>query len=187
MDTDPNTPDNFSRATVINTPNKTLHSEILVTLSSPRHNIMGYINSSVQVPDDVTNVQKRKDKLNLHAILASISETIVPFIASSKTSNYAWTITQKAYANKSRTRIMSLKERISVIKRGEQIVSKYLQQICTTAHNFYLVGSPILQDDLILYILDGVFPDYKEIIVSIKAHDTCISFEDLHAWQTYIL
>lgn len=43
-----------------------------------------------------------------------------------------------------------------------------------------LVGSPILQDYLILYILNKVGPDYKEIVVTVKAHDTCISFEDLH-------
>ena len=87
---------------------------------------MEYINVSVQVPDDVTNVHKRKDKLILHSILASISEAIVPFIASSKTSHHAWMITQKTYANKSKSRIMSLKERIFVIQRSEQIVSKYL-------------------------------------------------------------
>ena len=69
---------------------------------------------------------------------------------------------------------MSFKERIFVIQRGEQIVTKCLQQICTMADDLYLVGSPILHDDLILYTLDGVCPDYKEIVVAIKARDTCI-------------
>ncbi|KAH0682247.1 hypothetical protein KY289_019999 [Solanum tuberosum] len=48
------------------------------------------------------------------------------------------------------------------------------------ADSLALVGSPILQDDLILYTLNGVGPDYKEIAAAIKPRDTCISFEDLH-------
>ncbi|KAH0685869.1 hypothetical protein KY284_016422 [Solanum tuberosum] len=103
-----------------------------------------------------TNFQTRQYKLNLHAILASVSEAIVPFIASSKTSHHAWIIFQKTYANKSRSRIMSLKEHMFVIQR----------------------------DDLILYTLNGVGPDYKEIAAAIKARDTCISFEDLHGKLT---
>ncbi|KAK6779966.1 hypothetical protein RDI58_022150 [Solanum bulbocastanum] len=74
---------------------------------------------------------------------------------------------------------MSLKQRLSVIQRGEQTISEYLQQIRTIAVILALIGLPILQDDLILYTFNGIGPDYKEIVAPIKAYDTCISFEYL--------
>lgn len=142
---------------------------------------MEYINGSVKVPADETNFQTRKKiKLILHAILASVSEAIVPFIASSQTSHQAWKITRKTYANKSRSQIMSLKERLSVIQRGEQTITKYLQQIRTMEDDLSLASSPVVQDDLILYTLKGVDLDYREIAAAIVARDTCISFEDIH-------
>lgn len=75
---------------------------------------------------------------------------------------------------------MSLKERLFVIQRGEQTITKYLQQIRTMEDDLSLAGSPIVQDDLILYTLNGVGADYREIAAAIKARDTCISFEDIH-------
>lgn len=57
---------------------------------------------------------------------------------------------------------MSLKECLSVNQQGEPTMSKYLQQIRTMADNLGPVGSPIVQDDLILYTLNRVGPDYKE-------------------------
>ncbi|KAH0682248.1 hypothetical protein KY289_020000 [Solanum tuberosum] len=89
MDTDPKSPDSSSRATVTNTTNITSHlGEVLVCINAAAqlplkltsinfvswktqlhslligYNFMGYINGSVQVPDDETNIQTRQDKTN---------------------------------------------------------------------------------------------------------------------------
>lgn len=56
----------------------------------------------------------RQDSLLFHAILASVSESLVSLISSSKTSSEAWNNLAIYFANKSYSRVMHLKERLSV-------------------------------------------------------------------------
>ncbi|GAV77391.1 UBN2 domain-containing protein [Cephalotus follicularis] len=43
-----------------------------------------------------------------------------------------------------------------------------------------IVNDPVSEDDLILYILNGLEPDYREISAAIRARDTLITLEELH-------
>ncbi|KAK4731409.1 hypothetical protein R3W88_024397 [Solanum pinnatisectum] len=110
METDPKSPDSSSRATVTNTPNITLHlGEVLVCINAATKlplkltstNFVSWKPSYTLFSSDTISwsiIKAPQDKLILHAILASISEAIVPFIDSSKTSHHAWTIIQKTYS-----------------------------------------------------------------------------------------
>ncbi|XP_021624998.1 uncharacterized protein LOC110624189 [Manihot esculenta] len=53
----------------------------------------------------------RQDSLLFHAILASVSESLVSLISSSKTSSEAWNNLALYFANKSCSRVMHLKEK----------------------------------------------------------------------------
>jgi hypothetical protein len=63
--------------------------------------------TTVSNPDFV--IWTRKDKLLLHAILAYLSEGVVT------SSRDAWVKLHKLYANKSRSRVMNLKEKLTNI------------------------------------------------------------------------
>ncbi|KAF8397545.1 hypothetical protein HHK36_016463 [Tetracentron sinense] len=71
----------------------------------------------------------RQDKLILHAVLASTSTTITPLLAAYKTSHEAWTALTRLYAGKSRTRVMQLKEDLTLSTRGNRTVTEFLQAI----------------------------------------------------------
>jgi hypothetical protein len=58
-----------------------------------------------------------QDQLLLHSIIASVSEKIMPLIASSTTSRMAWEKLNIFYANRSRSRVISLKERLTATTR----------------------------------------------------------------------
>ena len=49
------------------------------------------------------SIWTRQDKLLLHAILASLSEGVVPLITTATSSRDAWVKLYKLYANKSRS------------------------------------------------------------------------------------
>ncbi|PKI74267.1 hypothetical protein CRG98_005324 [Punica granatum] len=82
---------------------------------------MGYINNSCPCPPEVVTGQPnpeytcwvRQDQLLLHAIIASMSEGVMPLIASAKTSSEAWNKLAKLYARCSRSRVMSLKDKLT--------------------------------------------------------------------------
>jgi hypothetical protein len=156
------------------------------------YDLLGYLDGSLACPlrsvvtNGISTVNPaytfwlRQDQLLLHAIIASVSESITPFVASSQTSREAWDRLSTLYASRSRTRIMHLKDKLALITRGTQSISEYLQTIKSAADELALAGVPQSNDDLLLYSLRGLGSEYKEIVAAIRARDSPISFEELH-------
>ncbi|KAJ0020731.1 hypothetical protein Pint_31510 [Pistacia integerrima] len=92
----------------------------------------------------------RQHKLILHALLASTSTTITLLLASCKTSHEAW--------NKL-TRLYAIKLKADELAR---------------------IDHPVADDDLTLYILNGLGPEYREIAAPIQARENPLRFEELH-------
>ncbi|KAI5337261.1 hypothetical protein L3X38_016530 [Prunus dulcis] len=59
-------------------------------------------------------------------------------------------------------------------------VSQYLQDVKVITDEFAIIDVPLSDDDLLLYILNGVRSEFKEIVAVVRSHDTSISFENLH-------
>ncbi|KAF5471555.1 hypothetical protein F2P56_008336 [Juglans regia] len=122
----------------------------------------------------------RQDKLLLHAILTSTSTTITPLLASCKTSQQAWFALTRLYVGKSRTRAMQLKEDVTLSTRGSRSVIEFLQSIKMLADELALIDHLVSDDDLILYILNGLGPEFREIAAPICARESSMKFEELH-------
>jgi hypothetical protein len=122
----------------------------------------------------------RQDKLILSAILTSTSTVITPLISMAKTSKDAWHKLHTLYASKSRTRAMQLKEELTMIKKGNQSIQTYLHSVKSLADEISLIDHPIFEDDLTLYILNGLGTDFREIAGPIRARERPLTFEELH-------
>ncbi|XP_042988799.1 disease resistance protein RUN1-like [Carya illinoinensis] len=122
----------------------------------------------------------RQDKLLLHAILASTSPTITPILASCKTSQQAWSLLTRLYAGKSRTRALQLKENLTLSTRGSNTVTEFLQAIKMIADELAIIDHHVSDDDLTLYILNGLGPEFREIAAPIRARETSMTFEEIH-------
>ncbi|CAL8165948.1 unnamed protein product [Prunus armeniaca] len=120
------------------------------------------------------------DQLVLHAILASVSESVISLIAAASTSKATWDKLTKLYANHTRSRVMSLKERLTLACRDSKPMMEFLQSIKALANELALIDSLIFDDDLVIHILNGLGSDFKEIVVAIRARETPITFEELH-------
>ncbi|KAF2310351.1 hypothetical protein GH714_007940 [Hevea brasiliensis] len=83
------------------------------------------------------------------------------------------------FANKSRSRVMHIKEKLSV-PRGSNSLSDYLQSIQAIAYELAFINSHLIDDDITIHVLNGVGPEFIEITIAIRAHETPISFEELH-------
>ena len=122
----------------------------------------------------------RQDKLILSALLASTSPTITPLIATAKTSHEAWQKLNTLYASKSQTRAMQLKEELTLIQRGNRPISDYLHAVKSLADEIAIIDHPISDDDLTLYVLNGLGSDFREIAAPIRAREKSLAFEELH-------
>ena len=59
-------------------------------------------------------------------------------------------------------------------------VSEYLMTIKHMADELALIGASLSEDEILLHVLNGLSPKYKELGVVMCVRDTPISFEELH-------
>ncbi|XP_041001671.1 uncharacterized protein LOC121247374 [Juglans microcarpa x Juglans regia] len=139
------------------------------------YDLLDYVNGISSCPPPVgtstTDLNKthwvRQDKLILSAILASTSPTITPLIATTKTSHEAWNKLKMLYASRPRIRAMQLKEELTLIQRGNRSISDFLHVVKALADEIAIIDHPISDDDLTLYVLNGLGPDFREIAAPI--------------------
>ena len=62
---------------------------------------------------------------------------------------------------------MQLKEELTLIQRRNQSITKYLHAVKALADEIAIIYHPILDDDLTLYVLNGLGPDFREIAAPI--------------------
>ena len=77
-------------------------------------------------------------------------------------------------------RAMQLKEEITLIKKGNRSIPEYLHAVKALADEIALIDHPISDDDLTLYILNGLGSDFREIAAPIRARERSLTFEELH-------
>lgn len=122
----------------------------------------------------------RQDKLILSVILASTSPTITPLIATAKTSQEVWKKLNNMYASCSWTRAMQLKEELTLIQWETCSVPDYLHAVKALADEIALIDHPISDDDLTLYVLNGLGSNFREITAPIRAREKSLMFDELH-------
>ena len=151
------------------------------------YNLLEYVHGISHSPSPIktstTKLNKtywvQQDILILIAILASTSTTITPLIIAVKTWHQTWKKLHHMYANKSRTKTMQLKE-LTLIQWRNLFVTDYLHTMKAFADEIALIDHPISDDDLTLYILNGLGSDFKDIVASIWAWPTTLALEELH-------
>ncbi|KAM0047285.1 hypothetical protein Hdeb2414_s0009g00326601 [Helianthus debilis subsp. tardiflorus] len=77
----------------------------------------------------------RQDQILFSALLGSCTDAIQPLISSATTSREAWQRLTTAYANTSRSRIISLKSKLTANPKGSRPVSDFLHEMRSIADN----------------------------------------------------
>lgn len=101
--------------------------------------LKGYVDGTFLCPASVTTAGSnpspelaqwiRQDKLILNAIIASLTEPIVPVISQCSTSKEAMVKLSNQYASRTHSRVMSLKKRLTNCSQGGKTVSEFLNTI----------------------------------------------------------
>ena len=110
---------------------------------------------------------KRHNDYILHAILASVTWAVAPLIFFATTSHEAWQKLETTFANRSRTRMLSLHNILMKTTKGSQSIIEYTQTIKIIIDDLALMGYPLSEDEIILHVLNGLGNDFKEISVAI--------------------
>lgn len=155
------------------------------------HDLLGHLDGSLPPPPAHTmennketlnpahHLWLRQDKLIQTALLASVEPTLASMVATAVSSHAAWTSLHTAYANKSQTRIFSLRDHLLRLTKNSKTVAEYLQEIRTIADELAIAGSPLSIAELIVKVLNGLGPEFNMIASSVRARESPISWEEL--------
>jgi hypothetical protein len=66
---------------------------------------------------------------------------------------------------------MQLNEDLHLNHRGSRTVTEFLQAIKLTADELARIDHPVTDDDLTLYVLNGLGQDFREIVAPIRARE----------------
>ena len=75
---------------------------------------------------------------------------------------------------------MQLKEELTLIQRSNRSITDYLHAVKALADEIAIIDHLILDDDLTLYVLNGLSADFREIAAPIRARESSLTFEELH-------
>lgn len=147
-------------------------------------NLIGHINGDTPRPDATTDVAAsarwfQQDQLLLAAILGSVSAEILPLLSSATTSAAAWSTLTRAFASTSRAHVVHLKTTLTKASIGSRTITEYVNHIKAIADEFGLIDAPITDDDLTIYIINGLEPAYRDIVSAVRTRETSFRFEEL--------
>ncbi|PHT97643.1 hypothetical protein BC332_33430 [Capsicum chinense] len=120
-----------------------------------------------------------QDQLIQNALMASVEPTIAPTVASANSSKSAWDALHTTYANRSQTRVFSLRDQLARVTKESRSITEYLHTIRSLSDELATAGSPMSNPEFIVKILSGLGPKFREISTAIRARDTSVSYEEL--------
>lgn len=103
-----------------------------------------------------------------------------PTIARATSSKEAMAMLINIFSSKTRSRIMTLKRKLSLVNQKDKSVEDHLQTIRSIVDKLALAQAPVDDDDLVIIILNGLSPSFHSIPTALQAWETPIFYEDLH-------
>ncbi|KAH0713920.1 hypothetical protein KY289_009879 [Solanum tuberosum] len=155
------------------------------------YNLFGHLDGTTPAPNLTislgTNISPNpafspwfcQDKLIQNALMTSVEPTIASTVITTDSAKLAWDALHKSYANKSKTRVFSLRDHLSRVTKDSCSITEYLHNMRTLLNELATAGALVSTPELIVKILRGLGPEFQEISASIRARDTTISYEEL--------
>ncbi|XP_034213029.1 uncharacterized protein LOC117625604 [Prunus dulcis] len=164
-------------------------------LAASTSNLLGLINGTDSCPTQyIPNLENplrtivnpeflhwfKKDQTCKIWIHSSLSESILPYIVGSSTSQDLWLTLEKRFAAITRSHLLQLKARIQNPKKGSLPMLDYLQLIKHTADSLAAAGAPLDPTYFIAHVLNGLLAEYDAFATSIRVRSDPVEPEELH-------
>lgn len=96
----------------------------------------------------------------------TLSEDVLFTVYGLDTLRQVWTVLANCFTSQSHPRIAHLNKQLQSLTQGSMTCSEYLQIAKSLADQLTAIGKPLLEDDLIYFILNGLNPSFNTFIAS---------------------
>ncbi|PON78831.1 hypothetical protein PanWU01x14_017300 [Parasponia andersonii] len=111
--------------------------------------------------------------------MASISDSMLGHIVRCNTSAEIWHTLEQLYSTKSRARTLQLHLLLQNLKKGSMAIDEYILKMRGVADNLLAAGQVVSDDELILYVLGGLGPEYESVVINLTSCQESIIIQEV--------
>ncbi|KAK6146323.1 hypothetical protein DH2020_020192 [Rehmannia glutinosa] len=127
----------------------------------------------------------RKDKFLYGWILKSISENMLGYISRCSTSCEVWSVLENLFRTQSQAQVLHLKSMLQTMKKDDLTISEYILKMQSIVDDIHAAMKVLDDDDLMLYILHGLGPEYESVVVNLTTRKDVTLSEMQFILQTH--
>ncbi|XP_062075179.1 uncharacterized protein LOC133779204 [Humulus lupulus] len=121
----------------------------------------------------------RTDQAILSWLLNSISEAMMGHVLRCQFSRDVWVLLESLFTTQSRARILQLRFQLQSLKNGSLSIHDYILKMKTIADGLTAAGQVFSDDDLILYILGGLGPEYDSVVINLTSRGDRLTLSEV--------
>ncbi|XP_057803046.1 uncharacterized protein LOC131018337 [Salvia miltiorrhiza] len=130
----------------------------------------------------------RRDQYLLSWMLSSVTESMLGHVVRCSSSREFWSVLERLFMSQSKARIMQLRLLLQTTKKGAMSVEEFFLKMRSYADQLSAVGQIINDDELIMYILSGLGPEYEALVVNIMHRSDNQNLQEIqYSFQAYEL
>ena len=139
--------------------------------------LLGTVTPSVKFVNDQSTVNPaysqwlRLDQFLLNWLLSSIFESMLGHVVNCNSSSEIWTTLGQLFSTKSKARLLHLRFLLQTMKKGSLSIEDYFLKMKTIAQDLMLAGQSVSDDELVLYILEGLGSEFDSVVVNLTSKD----------------
>ncbi|KAA8548749.1 hypothetical protein F0562_000433 [Nyssa sinensis] len=135
---------------------------------------------SAQINPDY-QIWNTQDQALMTLLNATLSQTALSHVIGYSASRNAWLALERRYSASTKFNILQLKSSLHNISKGKDSIDLYIQKIKQARDSLASVSILIEDDDILLYVLNGLPQEYNAFKTSIRKRYENITLEEVYA------
>ena len=124
---------------------------------------------------------KNREQAMFTFLNSTLSPGILALIVGQKSAKGVWRMLEKRFASISRSHVMSLRNELNAIKKGNESIDGYFQKIKQARDRLATVSVFVDDKELLHIVLDGLPSTYDSFSSAIRTRSDVLSVEELNA------
>ncbi|KAA8539318.1 hypothetical protein F0562_026010 [Nyssa sinensis] len=160
------------------------------------HSLIGYIDGTYPCPNKFIQDERgaataqinleyqiwnTQDQAVMTLLNATLSQTALSHVIGYSTSREAWLALERRFSASTRSNILQLKSALHNISKGKDSIDSYIQKIKQARDSLAFVSVLIEDEDILIYVLNGLPQEYNAFKTSIRTKSKNITLEEVYA------
>ena len=124
---------------------------------------------------------KNREQAMFTFLNSTISPGILALTVGHMSARGVWRVLEKRFASISRSHVMSLRNELNAIKKGNESIDGYFQKIKQARDKLAAVSMFVDDEELLHIVLDGLPSTYDSFSFAIRTRSDVLSVEELNA------